>query len=286
MTAQGVFSWQELLAPLMGKRPLVAGIVNATPDSFSDGKGSVDTAERVAFALQLLDEGADLLDIGAESTRPGAREVPQEEEWARLESVLKNILSRRPDTVISIDTRHSTTAVRALQAGAKIINDVSGLQFDEKMAGVIAGYQAGCILTHSAGIPEVMQEKGTVIAADTLKTVQDGLHGILSAALSAGIKSDLIMLDAGIGFGKSCAGNYELLRNAGKLEKHFALPFCWGVSRKSLLKGEPDTMEKRIAGSLALAVKLAEQRVSLLRVHDVAMTRAALAAAGKMEAAL
>ena len=278
----GVFLWQELLAPLKKKRPLIAGIVNATTDSFSDGKGTLDANERIGFALQLLDEGADIIDLGGESTRPGAAEVPADEEWARIAPVLHGIVQVRPATVISIDTRHAETARKALQAGAKIINDVSGLEFDKAMAEVIAKYHAGCILTHSSGIPEVMQKTGTVIAGNTLEIVKTALHDILHNAISAGIKPEQIMLDAGIGFGKTRQGNYELLRHAGELGKEFDLPFCWGVSRKSLLKSEPDTLDKRIAGSLALAVKLAEQDVSLLRVHDAAMTVAALRAATEM----
>ena len=278
----GVFSWEELLALRQRKRPLIAGIVNVTPDSFSDGKGFVDPAERINFALQLLNEGGDIIDLGAESTRPGAAEVPAMEEWKRIEPVLQGILSAVPHAVISIDTRHAATAEKVLQAGAKIINDVSGLAFDEPMAEVIARHHAGCILTHAVGTPENMQKNGTVINADTLETVEKGLQAILAYAEKQNILPSQIMLDAGIGFGKTRAGNYELLRNAGSLEKRFALPFCWGVSRKSLLKSEPDTMAKRIAGSLALAVKLAEQGVSLLRVHDVAMTVAALNAAAEM----
>ena len=278
----GVFSWEGLLALRQRKRPLIAGIVNVTPDSFSDGKGRIDPAERINFALQLLTEGADMIDLGAESTRPGAAEIPAAEEWKRLEPILPGILSAEPNAVISIDTRHAATAEKALQAGAKIINDVSGLAFDDPMAEVIARYHAGCILTHAVGTPETMQKNGTVIAADTLETVENGLQAILAYAEKQDILPRQIMLDAGIGFGKTRAGNYELLRNAGNLEKRFALPFCWGVSRKSLLKSEPDTMAKRVAGSLALAVKLAEQGVSLLRVHDVAMTVAALNAAAEM----
>lgn len=279
---KGVFSWRELLAPLRGKRPLIAAIVNATPDSFSDRHGTLDHAERIKFALQLLDEGADIIDLGGESTRPGAAEVEPDAEWERIKAVLQGILSERPGTIISIDTRHSTTAEKALQNGAKIINDVSGLTFDRNMAEVIAAYGCGCILTHSSGVPEVMQTSGTVIAGNTLETVRQGLGGILENASRQNIKSSQIMLDVGIGFGKTRAGNYELLRNAGTLEKEFDLPFCWGVSRKSLLKSEPDTLAKRIAGSLALAVKLADADVSLLRVHDAAMTVAALTAAAEM----
>ena len=280
---KGVFSWQELLAPLGGKRPLIAGIVNATPDSFSDRDGSLDCRERIEFALQLLDEGADIIDLGGESTRPGAAEVAPASEWERIEPVLHGILLQRPQAVISIDTRHSTTAEKALQNGATIINDVSGFTFDCNMAKVVAAYGCGCILTHSSGTPEVMQTSKAVIADNTLEIVRKALHDLVDNAVLHHIKTSQIMLDAGIGFGKTRTGNYELLRNADKFEKEFALPFCWGVSRKSLLKSEPDTLEKRIAGSLALAVKLANRNVSLLRVHDVAMTVAALQAAREMD---
>ena len=273
------FSWQALLKLLPEKRPLIAGIVNATPDSFSDGKGSVETAERVAFALQLLNEGADLLDIGAESTRPGAVEVAPEEEWARLQPVLEKILEKNPQAVISIDTRHASTAEKSLRAGAKIINDVSGLVFDAAMKEVVAGSRCGVIINHATTTPELMQQSSYVIDDNAVETVKSDLHNLLLQAEKSGIIREKIMLDVGIGFGKSRNGNYELLRHAAEFEKHFDLPFCWGVSRKSLLKSEPDSLEKRIAGSLALAVLLAGQGVSLLRVHDVAQTVAALAAA-------
>lgn len=285
MSFEGAFSWQELLAPLRGVRPLIAGIVNATADSFSDGRGCIDPLERTEFALKLLDEGADIIDLGGESTRPGAKEVPPEEEWARIEPVLTGILAQRAAAVISIDTRHSFTAVRSLHAGAKIINDVSGMQFDPEMGKVIASYGAGAILNHASAEPEFMQDKKFIISSNAVETVSCGLQKILENARLKGIQPQQIMLDVGIGFGKDRSANYLLLRNARRFEEKFALPFCWGVSRKSLLKSSDDTREKRIAGSLALAVKLAEQHVSLLRVHDVAQTAAALAAAREFEAA-
>lgn len=277
------FSWAALLNARKEKRPLIAGIVNATPDSFSDGKGAVESSERVAFALQLLDEGADIIDLGGESTRPGAKEVDPAEEWSRIEPVLKGILDRRPDVVISIDTRHAATAAKALENGAQIINDVSGLEFDSTLPRVIAGFQAGAILTHSTTVPEFMQTPGNYLDYDTVDTVKSSLQNILNNALKSGIRREKIMLDAGIGFGKSRSANYALLRRAGWLEKSFSLPFCWGVSRKSMLKQEPDTLEKRIAGSLAMAIKLAEQDVALLRVHDAAATLAALSAVRELE---
>lgn len=283
---KGVFSWRELLDSRREKRPLIAGIVNVTPDSFSDGKGSIDPQERIEFALQLLDEGADILDLGGESTRPGAAEIAPEEEFLRLEAVLNGILAVRPDAIISIDTRHAATAERTLAAGAKIINDVSGLAFDAAMAEVAVRYSAGAILTHSTGIPALMQQATHVIESNAVKLIGDELHKIVKQAENAGISKQQLMLDVGIGFGKSRAMNYSLLHHAQYFEQHFDLPFCWGVSRKSLLRMEPDSMAKRIAGSLALAVKLADMNVSLLRVHDVAQTIAALTAARELDSAL
>ena len=279
MTEQGVFSWQELLAPLMGKRPLVAGIVNVTPDSFSDGKGSVDTAERVAFALQLLDEGADLLDIGAESTRPGAREVPPEEEWARLESVLKNILSRRPDTVISIDTRHSTTAVRALQAGAKIINDVSGLAFDPAMAAVAAKYDAAVILGHTRGTPQEMTDRCSY--TDVVREVISELKKTAEAAAAAGIRPEKLWFDPGIGFAKTAEQSWELLRHLDELA---ALgPLVIGHSRKSFL-GYPAGADRDWANA-AVIMYLRTQDVSVVRVHDIRSARIMFDTAEKLAVA-
>ena len=285
MAGTGVFSWHELLNSLPEKRPLIAGIVNATPDSFSDGKGSVDTAERVAFALQLLQEGADILDIGAESTRPGAAEVSPDEEWRRLEGVLAGILTQAPDAVVSIDTRHAVTARKALELGARIINDVSGMTFDRAMADVVSSYKCGVIISHTTADPEIMQQKENLLDKNAVQQVQESLKKLVDEAVKKNIHLSRIMLDVGIGFGKSRSGNYELLRNAHWFEEKFQLPFCWGVSRKSLLASANDSLDKRIAGSLALAVKLAEQRVSLLRVHDVAQTLAALSAAEEFSGA-
>lgn len=275
----GDFSWQALLQRRREGLPLLAGIVNITPDSFSDGNGVIDPAERVKFALSLLDNGADLLDLGAESTRPGALEVPPETEWERLQPVLSGILQQRPDTVISVDTRHSFTAHLALQHGAQIINDVSGLEFDPAMSSVIAMHHAGVILTHSTAIPELMQTSGYILDGNSAVTVvAEKLQILLDRALSQHISRPSIMLDAGIGFGKNTTANYALLRNARMLEEKFQLPFCWAFSRKSMFKSDPDTLEKRIAATLAAAVFLASEQISLLRVHDCAAVTAALTA--------
>lgn len=272
------FRWQELRGRVPMWRPVVAGIVNATPDSFSDGGFFLAPEAGIRHALELLDEGADFLDLGGESTRPGAPEVPANEEWRRIEPVLRGVLAQRPETVFSIDTRHAETARRALAAGALIVNDVSGLMFEPELAEVVAEAGAGLILMHSTAAPEVMQKRENLTADDPTAEVAAFLERQLEKALAAGVLRDAVMLDVGIGFGKTRAGNYELLRRAGWFEKQFKLPFFWGVSRKSLLKSEPDSMERRVAGSLALAVKLMEEGVTALRVHDVAQMLAAMRA--------
>lgn len=277
------FSWRQLRSRVPAWRPLVAGIVNATPDSFSDGGRFLTPDAGIAHALALLEEGADFLDLGGESTRPGAAEVAAAEEWWRIEPILRGVLARRPETVFSIDTRHAETARRALAAGAAIVNDVSGLAFDPEMAAAAANAKAGLILMHSTAAPEAMQQKEYLTGADPTAAVAAFLDRQLALALTVGVKREAVMLDVGIGFGKTREGNYELLRRAEWFAHRFELPFLWGVSRKSLLKSEPDNMEKRIAGSLALAVKLAERKVAALRVHDVAQTLAALRAAYELE---
>jgi len=276
------FSWNTLREKCPAWRPLLAGIVNVTPDSFSDGGRFLAPDAAVRHALALLDEGADFLDLGGESTRPGAPEVPAEEEWRRIGPVLTGVLMERPETVFSIDTRHAATARKALAAGARVVNDVSGLIFEPEILSAAAERGAGLIVMHSPAPPEVMQNREFLSDADPVATVRDFLRRQTAVALARGIRREALMLDVGIGFGKTRAGNYELLRHAGALEREFGLPFFWGVSRKSMFRSEPDTPEKRLAASLAAAVLLAEQKVAALRVHDVAMTLAALAAAHEM----
>ena len=261
-------------------RPLLAGIVNATPDSFSDGGRFLAPEAGVRHALELLDEGADFLDLGGESTRPGAAEVPQDEEWRRIGPVLTGVLAERPETVFSIDTRHAATARKAMAAGARIVNDVSGLVFDPEILEVAAEFDAGLIVMHSSAAPEVMQDAGNLCGPEA---VREFLRRQTEKVLARGVRREALMLDVGIGFGKTREVNYELLRHAGEWEREFGLPFFWGVSRKSMFRSELDTMAKRIAASLAAAVFLAGRRVAALRVHDVAQTLAALAAAHELD---
>ena len=276
------FSWRALRARGAASGPLIAGIVNATPDSFSDGGRFLAPEEGVRHALELLDEGADFLDLGGESTRPGAPEVPADEEWRRIAPILTGVLAERPDTVLSIDTRHAATARRALAAGARIVNDVSGLVFEPEILAVAAEFDAGLIIMHSPAPPEVMQNREFLTGGEPVAAVRVFLRRQMEKALANGIRREALMLDVGIGFGKTREDNYELLRHAEALEKDFGLPFFWGVSRKSMFRSEPDSMDRRVAASLATAVFLAEQRVAALRVHDVAMTLAALRTAAEL----
>src|SRR5208337_3755007 len=194
-------------------RTLVMGVVNITPDSFSDGGLFLSPESAVAHSLRLIDEGADLLDLGAESTRPGSRAggvggsaeaptVSAEEEQARLLPVLAGILSARPDAIISVDTYKATTARAALEAGAEIVNDVSGLAWDAAMALVCAEFGAGVVLMHTRGSPEEWRTQPRLAPDALLSLVRDGLASSMAAATKVGIPSEAIVLDPGYGFGK------------------------------------------------------------------------------------
>ncbi|HEX7183807.1 MAG TPA: dihydropteroate synthase [Thermoanaerobaculia bacterium] len=254
----------------LGERPLVMGILNLTPDSFSDGGLWNDPQRAVDRALALLEEGADLLDLGAESTRPGggvygagAATVPPEEEAARLLPVLE-ALRGRTDAPISVDTRKGEVARRALAAGADLINDVSALA-DPELGRAVAA--AGCpvVLMHSRG--ELASMQRGIRFHDLLGEVRSELAAALGRATAAGIDEEQVVLDPGIGFGKTAAQNLELIRRLGELAS-LGRPLLLGASRKSFLGGE---VSERLAGSLA-AVARAADTAAILRVHDVAET--------------
>jgi len=261
--------------------PRLAGIVNVTPDSFSDGGRFLAPDAAVEHALRLIDEGADWIDLGAESTRPGggvygagATEVPADEEIARLLPVLER-LRPRTEATLSVDTRKAAVARAALSAGADLINDVSGLG-DPDMAGVVAA--AGCpiVLMHSRGDLPTMQSG--IDFDDVVAEVRDELAALRDRAVAAGIARRRIVLDPGIGFGKTAEQNADLL--AG-LERIVALgqPVLVGASRKSFLGALSGAagIGERLPGSLAAAARAAEHGAAVLRVHDVAATRQFLA---------
>jgi dihydropteroate synthase len=254
----------------LGERTLVMGVLNVTPDSFSDGGKFLAVRDAVKQALAMEAAGAHLIDIGAESTRPGSRGTPEDEELRRLLPVLK-ALKGRLRIPISIDTRKAAVAEVALQAGAAMINDVSGLRHDAALARVAARYKAGLILMHMRGEPRTMQR--TAFARDVLKDVLQGLRQSLKIARRAGVKKSRIILDPGIGFGKSFAQNYELLR---KLPQVAALgyPLLVGTSRKGFLGGTSSRagkvapLEERIWGTAATVTASILGGAHIVRVHD------------------
>ena len=264
-------------APLAGlamDRPQIMGILNVTPDSFSDGGRFLDPAAALAQAQAMVAEGAALLDIGGESTRPGAAEVPVADEIARTEPVIAAL--RGAGVPLSIDTRKAAVAQAALAAGAGIVNDVSALTFDPGLAGVVAAAEVPLVLMHARGTPATMQNDP--VYDDVLLDVYDWLEGRIAAAEAAGIARGRIVVDPGIGFGKTAAHNLALIRGLA-LFHGLGCPVLLGASRKRFIgtiSGE-DRADRRVAGSLAVALAGAAQGAQLLRVHDVAETRAALA---------
>jgi dihydropteroate synthase len=258
------------------------GVVNITPDSFSDGGLYLDPEAAVAHGLKLIEEGADLLDLGAESTRPGSRAggadaaVSANEEQARLLPVLEGILKRLPHAVLSVDTYKAETARAALKAGAEIINDVSGLVWDPAIAGVCAELGAGVVLAHTRGRPEEWRAQPQLEPDALLAMVRDGLAASLGAARRAGIPLDSIVLDPGYGFGKRFDENYTLL---ARQEELLALgrPLLAGLSRKSFLghmlaplfRGGGAPMAERENASLAAMTAAILYGASLVRVHAV-----------------
>jgi dihydropteroate synthase len=244
------------------------GIVNVTPDSFSDGGQFFSPQAAVGHALQLLDSGTDLLDLGGESTRPGATPLTSEEEQARILPVLAGILKARPQAIVSIDTYHATTAQAAVEAGAEIVNDVSGLLWDASMAQVLADARCGCILMHTRGRPEEWSKLPTLAPDEVLPLVLNGLRQTLSLAEQASIPRENIVLDPGFGFGKVGDANWTLLERFGEL-RQLGYPLLAGLSRKRFLTAhlpEP-TMAERDAATHAANTRAVAAGAHILRVH-------------------
>lgn len=256
----------------LGERTLVMGVLNVTPDSFSDGGKyhSANVAIEHALAMEL--EGADLLDIGGESTRPGSSGITAQEELARILPVFEG-LRGRIKIPISIDTRKAEVAEAALEAGAEIINDISGLNQDPRIAHVAAKHRAPLILMHLRGEPGSMQKRP--FARDVLKDVAKGLRASAAKAVKAGVAKSQIILDPGIGFGKSQTQNYELLQNLYRLAA-LSYPLLIGTSRKGFLgatlarHGKPAPPEERIWGTAATVTASILNGAHIVRVHDVA----------------
>ncbi|TGD42384.1 dihydropteroate synthase [Pseudotabrizicola sediminis] len=274
----------SLLSPLMAPRagfaglsmdqPRLMGILNVTPDSFSDG-GLFLKPESAMMQARAMAAQADILDVGGESTRPGAVEVSVQEEIARAVPVIAALRAAGIDRAVSVDTRKSAVAQAALKAGAGIVNDVTALQFDPDMAALVARAGVPVILMHSILTPDRMQDAPEY--DDVLLDVYDALAARVAAAEAAGIARDRIAIDPGIGFGKTLAHNLALLARLS-LFHSLGLPVLLGASRKRFigtLTGEEDAA-KRMPGSIAVALAGVAQGVQMIRVHDVAETRAAL----------
>jgi dihydropteroate synthase len=258
--------------------PVVVGILNVTPDSFSDGGDFLDPEAAAMRAAAMLDEGAGMLDVGGESTRPGSDSVSQEEEIRRVVPVIERILSARPEAVISVDTYRSGTATAALEAGASLVNDVTAIRGDPRMASVIQ--EAGCpvILMHMQGEPKTMQKDPHY--KDVVREVRDFLAERAEYAVAAGVRPEHIIVDPGIGFGKNLEHNLDLLNNLGAIVD-LGLPVLIGVSRKRFMERITGVQEAkaRVSGTVAASVLAYERGATFFRVHDVRANREALAVA-------
>ena len=250
------------------ERPLIMGIVNVTADSFYDGGRYAKPEKAVAHALELVEQGADILDIGAESTRPGAQPVCEQDELARVVPVVAE-LARRVTVPISVDTTKSRVAQLALDAGASIINDVSALRFDAELAAVIARSGAGIVLMHMQGTPQTMQQAPQY--ENVVAEVAHFLGERLQAAMQAGIAKTNIVLDPGIGFGKLLVHNLDILDQLSSFTM-LNRPLLVGLSRKAFIGQIVDRSVDHREWGTAAAVALAVDRgAQILRVHDVAM---------------
>jgi dihydropteroate synthase len=261
------------------------GILNVTPDSFSDGGRFLAPQAAIEHAARLLGEGADIIDVGGESTRPGATPVSAEQELQRVAPVIEGIAAANPQACISVDTTKAAVARAALAAGATFVNDVSALRGDPQMAGLVADSGAECCLMHMQGEPRTMQLQPRY--DDVVDDVKAFLSERLQFALAEGVREQQLLIDPGIGFGKTAEHNLQLLRRLHELAE-LGRPILVGTSRKSFLGSiaarsrglqEPLAADARLAGTLASNVLALERGASVFRVHDVAPARDALAVA-------
>ena len=251
------------------------GILNVTPDSFSDGGEYLDPKKAAEQAAIMLDEGAQVIDVGGESTRPGSEPVSPDEELNRVLPVIQEILENRPEAIISVDTYRAVVARAALEAGAAIVNDVTALRGDPEMEAVIMQYDCPLILMHMLGEPKTMQQDPHY--EDVVRQVRDFLAERAAHAEAAGVAPDKIILDPGVGFGKTLDHNLTLLQNLDAVAE-LGYPVLVGASRKRFIgsiTGEEEARD-RVAGTVATSVLAYERGASLFRVHDVRPNREAL----------
>ncbi|MDP8950091.1 MAG: dihydropteroate synthase [Actinomycetota bacterium] len=262
----------------LGPDPVLVGALNVTPDSFSDGGDFLDPEIAAAHAAAMLDEGAQMVDVGGESTRPGSDPVSPGEEARRVVPVIRRILADRPDAIVSIDTYRAGTAEAALEAGARVVNDVTALRGDPRMADVVADARCPVVVMHMLGEPKTMQRDPRY--GDVVREVRDFLAGRAEHAVAAGVEEENIILDPGIGFGKTLEHNLALLRHLDALVE-LGFPVLVGASRKSFIGKVTGVGEAkdRISGTVAANVIAYERGATLFRVHDVRPNREALAVA-------
>ncbi|HUO33201.1 MAG TPA: dihydropteroate synthase [Bryobacteraceae bacterium] len=291
---RAIFQWKIGSRTLeLGRRTLIMGVVNVTPDSFSDGGQFIDAAKAVAHAERLLDEGASIIDVGGESTRPGTAvaasapatassssaapppvPVSEEEERKRVLPVIRDLKKRRPDAVISIDTYKAGVARAAVGEGAEVVNDISGFRWDPKMAKTLAELKVGAVLMHTRGRPEEWRTLPPI--GDPVLLVKRELRQWAESATLAGIKRDHLVLDPGFGFGKRFEENYPLLAHFAELQQ-MGFPLLAGVSRKSFIgralarDGQDAPVEKRLHGTLAAEALLILKGAHIIRTHDVGL---------------
>jgi dihydropteroate synthase len=295
------FAWKLRTRTLeLGLRTLLMGILNVTPDSFSDGNLFLAPDRALQHALTLLDQGADILDLGGESTRPSALPLSPEQEQQRILPVLSAILAARPDAIVSVDTYHAATARLAVEHGAEIINDVSGLHWDPDMARTLAELRPGAVLMHTRGRPPEWSSLPPLQPEEVVPLILHGLsgfHGLdqtLARAAAGGLSRHNIVLDPGFGFGKRGDENFALHAGFARLQT-LGLPLLAGTSRKRFLTAhldkparEPNSQldsEARLAASTASNVASILAGAHLLRVHDIPAARAAVAVADAILAA-
>ena len=261
--------WRPMLKRREDGFPRIMGVVNVTPDSFHARSRSSDINHAVETAMMMASEGADWIDIGGESTRPGASPVTVEDELSRVIPAIEAIRSKLPDVCISIDTRRSEVAIQALNAGADMVNDVSAMS-DPGMLSVVSEHDCPVCIMHMQGLPENMQDDPSY--DDVVREVREYLGKVAGLLIDEGVKPSQIVADPGIGFGKTLEHNIALLSSGRAIVPDERMGLMWGVSRKSMfldLLGREDS-EDRLAGTLGVAAISPEKKVDILRVHDVA----------------
>ena len=261
--------WRPMLNRRDNGFPRIMGVVNVTPDSFHAVSRSPDPQTAVTRAVKMAADGAEWIDIGGESTRPGAKPVGEHEELARVLPVVEAIRSELPDICISIDTRRSEVARQSLEAGADMVNDVSSLS-DPEMENVILDWNCPICLMHMRGLPENMQDDPNYM--DVVSEVRGVLSEASGRLIDTGVESSRIVVDPGIGFGKKLPHNLALLSAGREVSPNDDMPLMWGVSRKSMFRDllGRDASEERLPGTLGVAAIAAEKEGSIIRVHDVA----------------